>query len=72
VKRRLQPDALLSRGATDFERSVLATLASERPSAALRARMRRGLGLISPPFTAVPERRWGQLVPHSDKRNPPS
>jgi hypothetical protein len=68
MKRRLQPDALLCCGATDFERSVLAAMAAERPSATLRARMRRGLGLLSPPFTPVPERRWGQLETLAFKR----
>ena len=72
MKRRLQPDALLHRGATEFERSVLAAMATERPSAALRARMRHGLGLISPPFTPLPERRWGQLELLADKRGAPS
>jgi hypothetical protein len=71
VKRRPQPDALLHRGGTDFERRVLAAMATERPSSALRARMREGLGLISPPFTPLPERRWGQLE-LADKRGAPS
>lgn len=72
MKRRPQPDALLCAGATVFERRVLAAMAAERPSAALRARMRGGLGLISPPFTPLPERRWGRLQTLGDKRNAPS
>jgi hypothetical protein len=69
MNRRRAPDALLSGGATDFERRLLADMASERPSAALRARMRRGLGLLSPPFTPLPERRWGQLDTRADERD---
>lgn len=71
MKRRREPDALLSRTGTDFERRVLAAMAAERPSAAQRARMRHGLGLISP-FTPLPERHWGQLEPLADKRCAPS
>jgi hypothetical protein len=72
MKRRREPDALLSRTGTDFERGVLAAMAAERPTAAQRARMRHGLGLISPPFTPLPERRWGQLSRLADKRGAPS
>lgn len=72
MKRRLHDDAMLRRGATEFERGVLAAMAGERPSPALRARMRRGLGLLSPPFTPLPERRWGQLEALGDKRGAPS
>src|SRR5687767_1001831 len=43
MKRRREPDAWLCRTGTDFERRVLAAMATERPSAAQRARMRHGL-----------------------------
>ncbi|HTV19865.1 MAG TPA: hypothetical protein VMG12_14370 [Polyangiaceae bacterium] len=72
MKRRRQPEALLRGGATAFERRVLSAMAAERPSAALRARMRCGLGLLSPPFTPPSERRWGQLEPLADERSVPS
>jgi hypothetical protein len=43
-----EPKRLLSSGATDFERRLLSAVANERPSALLRSRMRRGLGLLGP------------------------
>jgi hypothetical protein len=43
-----EPKRLLSRGATDFERQLLRAVVNERPSALLRSRMQRGLGLVGP------------------------
>jgi hypothetical protein len=43
-----EPKRLLSHGATDFERQLLRAVVSERPSALLRSRMQRGLGLVGP------------------------
>jgi len=43
-----EPKRLLSQGATDFERQLLRAVANERPSALLRSRMQRGLGLVGP------------------------
>jgi len=43
-----EPRRLLSHGATDFERQLLRAVVSERPSAVLRSRMQRGLGLVGP------------------------
>jgi hypothetical protein len=43
-----EPKRLLSHGATDFERQLLRAVANERPSALLRSRMQRGLGLVGP------------------------
>jgi hypothetical protein len=43
-----EPKRLLSHGATDFERQLLRAVASERPSALLRSRMQRSLGLVGP------------------------
>lgn len=43
-----EPKRLLSQGATDFERRLLRAVANERPSATLRTRMQRGLGLVGP------------------------
>jgi hypothetical protein len=43
-----EPRRLLSHGATDFERQLLRAVANERPSAVLRSRMQRGLGLVGP------------------------
>jgi hypothetical protein len=43
-----EPKRLLARGATDFERQLLASVMNERPSALLRSRMQRGLGLVGP------------------------
>lgn len=43
-----EPRRLLSHGATDFERQLLRAVANERPSALLRSRMQRGLGLVGP------------------------
>jgi hypothetical protein len=43
-----EPKRLLSHGATDFERQLLRAVANERPSALLRSRMQRSLGLIGP------------------------
>jgi hypothetical protein len=43
-----EPKRLLSQGATDFERQLLRAVANERPSAVLRSRMQRGLGLVGP------------------------
>jgi hypothetical protein len=43
-----EPKRLLSHGATDFERQLLRAVANERPSAVLRSRMQRGLGLVGP------------------------
>jgi hypothetical protein len=43
-----EPRRLLSHGATDFERQLLRAVVSERPSAVLRSRMQRGLGLMGP------------------------
>jgi hypothetical protein len=43
-----EPKRLLSHGATDFERQLLRAVSSERPSALLRSRMQRGLGLVGP------------------------
>lgn len=43
-----EPRRLLSHGATDFERQLLRAVVSERPSALLRSRMQRGLGLVGP------------------------
>lgn len=43
-----EPRRLLSQGATDFERQLLRAAVSERPSAPLRSRMQRGLGLVGP------------------------
>lgn len=42
------PKRLLSHGATDFERQLLRSAMNERPSALLRSRMQRGLGLVGP------------------------
>jgi hypothetical protein len=38
----------LTQGATDFERQLLRSVMDERPSALLRSRMQRGLGLVGP------------------------
>lgn len=43
-----EPKRLLARGATDFERQLLSSVMNERPSALLRSRMQRGLGLVGP------------------------
>jgi hypothetical protein len=43
-----EPKRLLSHGATDFERQLLRAVASERPSALMRSRMQRSLGLVGP------------------------
>ena len=43
-----EPRRLLSHGATDFERQLLRAVVNERPSALLRSRMQRGLGLVGP------------------------
>lgn len=43
-----EPKRLLSHGATDFERQLLRAVAAERPSALLRSRMQRSLGLVGP------------------------
>lgn len=43
-----EPKRLLTHGATDFERQLLKSVMNERPSALLRSRMQRGLGLIGP------------------------
>jgi len=43
-----EPRRLLSHGATDFERQLLRAVVNERPSAVLRSRMQRGLGLVGP------------------------
>jgi predicted lipid-binding transport protein (Tim44 family) len=43
-----EPRRLLSHGATDFERQLLRAVSNERPSALLRSRMQRGLGLVGP------------------------
>jgi type IV secretory pathway VirB10-like protein len=43
-----EPRRLLSQGATDFERQLLRAVVNERPSALLRSRMQRGLGLVGP------------------------
>jgi hypothetical protein len=43
-----EPKRLLSHGASDFERQLLRAVANERPSALLRSRMQRGLGLVGP------------------------
>lgn len=43
-----EPKRLLSQGATDFERQLLRAVVNERPSALLRSRMQRGLGLVGP------------------------
>jgi len=43
-----EPKRLLSQGATDFERQLLRSVMDERPSALLRSRMQRGLGLVGP------------------------
>jgi hypothetical protein len=43
-----EPKRLLSQGATDFERQLLRAVANERPSALLRSRMQRSLGLVGP------------------------
>ena len=43
-----EPRRLLSHGATDFERQLLRAVVSERPSALLRSRMQKGLGLVGP------------------------
>jgi hypothetical protein len=43
-----EPKRLLSHGATDFERQLLRAVASERPSASMRSRMQRSLGLVGP------------------------
>jgi hypothetical protein len=43
-----EPRRLLSHGATDFERQLLRAAVNERPSALLRSRMQRGLGLVGP------------------------
>jgi TolA-binding protein len=43
-----EPKRLLSHGATDFERQLLRAVVNERPSALLRSRMQRGLGLVGP------------------------
>lgn len=43
-----EPKRLLSHGATDFERQLLRAAVGERPSALLRSRMQRGLGLVGP------------------------
>jgi hypothetical protein len=41
-----EPKRLLARGATDFERQLLSSVINERPSALLRSRMQRSLGLV--------------------------
>ncbi len=43
-----EPKRLLTQGATDFERQLLRAVVNERPSALLRSRMQRGLGLVGP------------------------
>ncbi|HTV18824.1 MAG TPA: hypothetical protein VMG12_09140 [Polyangiaceae bacterium] len=43
-----EPKRLLSHGASDFERQLLRAVATERPSALLRSRMQRSLGLVGP------------------------
>lgn len=43
-----EPKRLLTQGATDFERQLLSSVMNERPSALLRSRMQRGLGLVGP------------------------
>ena len=47
-----EPKPLLREGATDFERQLLRSVAGERPSPRLQARMRRGLGLSGAVFWA--------------------
>jgi hypothetical protein len=43
-----EPKRLLADGATEFERRLLGAVMNERPTPALRSRMRRGLGLVGP------------------------
>lgn len=43
-----EPKRLLSHGASDFERQLLRAVATERPSALMRSRMQRSLGLVGP------------------------